>query len=410
MSNLKALITQYENKLPEIVFEWNDVESNAKGWVVINSLRGGAAGGGTRMRKGVTLHEVTSLAKTMEVKFTVSGPSIGGAKSGIDFDPSDPRKNEVLKRWFKVVSPLLKSYYGTGGDMNINEIQDVIPITESYGLWHPQEGIVEGHFKPSQSQKIAKIGQLRLGVPMVIANPDFSPDVNRKYTISDMITGYGVAESVIHYYKIWKGGNHQGKSVLIQGWGNVGAAAGFFLSKAGFKIKGIMDKGGHILSYEGFSNQEVTNLFLNRKGNALESDAKTQKNPEKFWNHGADVFLPCAGSRLVSKSNLNDLIKNGCELIASGANVPFNNSEILYGEVMEYADNNISVIPDFIANCGMARTFAYCMQNKNEISSVAIFNDVSKTIKNALQNVHSINEFSTQISEKALTMAIKKLI
>jgi glutamate dehydrogenase/leucine dehydrogenase len=134
MSNLKALITQYEHKLPEIVFEWNDFESNAKGWVVINSLRGGAAGGGTRMRKGVTLHEVTSLAKTMEVKFTISGPSIGGAKSGIDFDPSDPRKNEVLKRWFKVVSPLLKSYYGTGGDMNINEIHDVIPITESYGI------------------------------------------------------------------------------------------------------------------------------------------------------------------------------------------------------------------------------------------------------------------------------------
>jgi glutamate dehydrogenase/leucine dehydrogenase len=77
---------------------------------------------------------------------------------------------------------------------------------------------------------------------------------------------------------------------------------------------------------------------------------------------------------------------------------------------MEYEDNSISVIPDFIANCGMARTFAYCMQNKNEISSAAIFKDVSETIKNALQNVHSINGVSTQISEKALTMAIKKLI
>ena len=50
----------------------------------------------------------------MEVKFTVAGPPIGGAKSGINFDPKDPRKKGVLKRWY-AVTPLLKHYYGTGG-------------------------------------------------------------------------------------------------------------------------------------------------------------------------------------------------------------------------------------------------------------------------------------------------------
>ena len=80
---------------------------------MINSLRGGSAGGGTRMRKGLDKREVESLAKTMEVKFSVSGPPIGGAKSGINFDPSDPRKKGVLERWFAAVMPLLKSYYGT---------------------------------------------------------------------------------------------------------------------------------------------------------------------------------------------------------------------------------------------------------------------------------------------------------
>ena len=70
-------------------------------------MKGGAAGGGTRMRKGLDMNEVLSLAKTMEVKFTVSGPSIGGAKSGINFDPNDPRKRGVLERWYKAVTPLL---------------------------------------------------------------------------------------------------------------------------------------------------------------------------------------------------------------------------------------------------------------------------------------------------------------
>ena len=94
---MNELLQKFKAKRPAIVFEWNDPESDAEGWVVINSLRGGAAGGGTRMRKGCSKEEVISLAKTMEIKFTVSGPAIGGAKSGINFDPNDPRKQE--KYW-----------------------------------------------------------------------------------------------------------------------------------------------------------------------------------------------------------------------------------------------------------------------------------------------------------------------
>jgi glutamate dehydrogenase/leucine dehydrogenase len=44
------------------------------------------------MRKGLDMNEVLSLAKTMEVKFSVSGPAIGGAKSGINFDQNDQEK------------------------------------------------------------------------------------------------------------------------------------------------------------------------------------------------------------------------------------------------------------------------------------------------------------------------------
>ena len=69
---MKDLLKKFENKEPEIVFNWKDSETDAEGWTVINSLRGGAAGGGTRMRKGLDMNEVLSLAKTMEVKFSVS--------------------------------------------------------------------------------------------------------------------------------------------------------------------------------------------------------------------------------------------------------------------------------------------------------------------------------------------------
>jgi glutamate dehydrogenase/leucine dehydrogenase len=66
---MDQLLRSYKEKAPEIIFEWNDRLTSARGWVVINSLRNGAAGGGTRMRKGLTKEEVISLAKVMEIKF-----------------------------------------------------------------------------------------------------------------------------------------------------------------------------------------------------------------------------------------------------------------------------------------------------------------------------------------------------
>ena len=234
---MQELLDKYKNKAPEVVFEWSDSETDAKGWVVINSLRGGAAGGGTRMRKGLDKSEVVSLAKVMEIKFSVCGPAIGGAKSGISFDPNDPRKEDVLRRWYKAVMPLLKSYYGTGGDLNIDELKDVVPITEDLGLWHPQEGIVNGHLKPNEGQKIQIIGQLRHGVAKAVENLKYTPDPAKKYAVADLITGYGVAQSVVHYYDLYHNTDLRGKRVIIQGWGNVAAAAGYYLTQSGAVIE-----------------------------------------------------------------------------------------------------------------------------------------------------------------------------
>lgn len=408
---MKELLNLYENKAPEIVFNWKDPETEAEGWTVINSLRGGAAGGGTRMRQGLDMNEVLSLAKTMEVKFTVSGPAIGGAKSGINFDPKDPRKKGVLERWYKAVSPLLKSYYGTGGDLNVDEIHEVIPITENCGVWHPQEGVFSGHFQPTDADKINRIGQLRQGVIKVLENSEFSPDVSRKYTVADMITGYGVAEAVGHYYGIY-GGDVQEKKAIVQGFGNVGSAAAFYLAKMGVKIIGIIDRAGGLINEEGFSFEEIKELFLNKEGNTLSHPnlIPFEEMNKKVWNLKAEIFAPCAASRLVTKPQIEQLIDGGLEVISSGANVPFADKEIFFGPIMEYTDNKVSVIPDFIANCGMARVFAYFMERRVQMTDEAIFNDTSIIIKNAIQNTYDHNSSKTDISRTAFEIALKQLV
>jgi len=408
---MRDLLKKFEEKEPEIVFEWNDPQTEAKGWVVINSLRGGAAGGGTRMRTGLDRREVESLAKTMEVKFSVSGPPIGGAKSGINFDPSDPRKQGVLKRWYKAVIPLLKTYYGTGGDMNVDEIHEVIPITEEFGLWHPQEGVVNGHFEPRENEKIQQIGQLRFGVSKVVEDPNFSPQPSRKYVIADLITGYGVAQSILHYYKLTNSST-KGKRAVIQGWGNVGSAAAYYLSQEGVKIAGIIDREGGIIAPEGLSFDSVKDLFLNKEGNKLVSDKMVpfEEVNSQIWDLEAEIFLPCAGSRLISKDQVDRMISSGLEVISSGANVPFADSEIFFGPIMEYTDQKVSIIPDFIANCGMARVFAYCMDKDVEMSDEAIFNDTSEVILKAIKAIIEKHNSKTDMAANGFEIALSQLI
>ena len=409
---MKDLLKKFENKTPEIIFQWQDSQTDAKGWVVINSLRGGAAGGGTRMRIGLDQHEVISLAKTMEVKFTVSGPPIGGAKSGIDFDPNNPKKREVLKRWYAAVTPLLKHYYGTGGDLNIDEINEVIPITEDCGIWHPQEGVFNGHYQPRESQKINRIGQLRQGVIKTIESENYTPDVKRKFVVADMITGYGVSESVKHYYKIY-GGDLKNKRVIVQGWGNVGSAAAYYIAQDGAKIVGIIDRDGGLINEKGFSFEEIKKLFLSKNGNAINDKnmLSFKEINDRIWDLRSEIFLPCAASRLITEDQVKRMLKSGIEVIAPGANVPFADKEIFFGPISAYTDQNTSLIPDFISNCGMARVFAYLMGNDLEtIEDESIFKDTSETIKNALENVFEKNSNSKNISKTAFEIALKQLI
>lgn len=409
---MKDLLNKYENKRPEIVFEWKDSETEAEGWIVINSLRGGAAGGGTRMRKGLDRREVESLAKTMEVKFTVAGPPIGGAKSGINFDPADPRKRGVLERWFKAVLPILKTYYGTGGDMNVDEIHDVIAITKNYGLLHPQEGVVRGHFSRSAQDETAvaqKISNLQQGVTLKINNTKYVPAPH--YTVSDMITGFGVAESVRHYYSIW-GGEVKGKRAIIQGWGNVASSAAYYLGQMGAKVTGIVDRDGGIVSAEGLDFAAITKLFGNKDGNKLKADnmLSPEEISQKVWSAGAEIFIPAAASRLVTQAQVDTMIANGLEVIACGANVPFADKEIFFGPIGEYTDNKVSVVPDFISNCGMARVFAYLMSEQAVLDDDAIFSDVSQIIEKAMRETHQQHNSKTGIAQAAFSIALSKLV
>jgi glutamate dehydrogenase/leucine dehydrogenase len=204
----------------------------------------------------------------------------------------------------------------------------------------------------------------------------------------------------------------KGKRVIIQGWGNVAGAAAYYLAQAGAIIVGVIDKVGGVVNPEGYTFEEIKSLLEDRSSNFLEAEniLPFEEVNEKIWSVGAEIFVPAAASRLLSQNQLDTMIENGLEVISSGANVPFADKEIFFGPISRSADERVSVLPDFIANCGMARVFAYLMGDNIEMSDTSIFADTSKTIRKALEESHAINNNKTNISKTAFEIALKQLI
>jgi glutamate dehydrogenase/leucine dehydrogenase len=226
-----------------------------------------------------------------------------------------------------------------------------------------------------------------------------------------MITGYGVAEAVKHFYDIY-GGDVKGKRAVVQGFGNVGSAAAYYLAQMGAKVVGIIDRVGGLINETGFTSEEVKELFLNKDGNTLRAEnlIPFAEINERIWKLETEIFAPCAASRLISQQQIDQMIESGLEVISCGANVPFADKEIFFGPIMEHTDHKVSLIPDFISNCGMARVFAYFMERRVQMTDEAIFNDTSMTIRNAIQNTFNNNSSTTNISATAFEIALKQLV
>jgi glutamate dehydrogenase/leucine dehydrogenase len=383
--------SEYLRRPPLLTVAWADRETSARGWLVINSLRGGAAGGGTRMRLGLAPREVIYLAKTMELKFLFSGPPIGGAKSGIDFDPADPRRSGVLRRWFRAISPHLHACYGTGGDLNVDELLDVIPCCAEVGLSHPQEGVVRGHLRPRGEDVPGIFASLDRGIRAPVEGELGLRD--HPLPVADLITGYGLARAILRFYEE-QGRDPSGARVLIEGFGAVGGPCTLYLARAGMRVVGIADREKCIVVEHGLEAEEVEALLRAREDKCLPAaDPRCLRGAEaaRFHQVRADLFVSAAASGTLDQPRLDRLAAQGVSVIGCGANQPFAEAKLGATRVQRAADLRFSVIPDVVANCGMARAFSYLMQPAAGESPAELFHAVDSTISAALREIQQRN-------------------
>jgi glutamate dehydrogenase (NAD(P)+) len=343
------------------------------------------------MRVGLTRDEVVFLAKVMELKFSISGPPMGGAKSGIDFDPDDPRKRAVLRRWFRAIRPYLESCYSTAGDLNVDEVREVVPLCSEVGLHHPQQGLARGHFGLRDKELARRLAAVRDGLGQLVDGELGVPGLPLR--VADLVTGYSVAIAARRLLE------QQSRSltdvrVLLEGFGRVGGAAALYLSRWGARLVGIVDDRNALVSEEGLAEPAVADLLRRRTGNRL-PEANGQEAGqgaghgsgdarERFGTVPADLCVCAAASGTVTASVLDRLQAQGVESIICGANHPFDAAFPGDTALERDADAHFGVVADFIANCGTAHAFSVQIERDDPVAATEIFESIETTVYAAL--------------------------
>lgn len=394
--------------------EWHDAETGARGWLVMNSHRGGACGGGTRLRKGLTQEEVTYLAKGMELKFAYSGPQIGGAKSGIDFDPADPRKREVLRRWFRSIRPLLLQVYGTGGDVNVDEQREVLPLCQEMGLTHPQQGIVQGHLAARGASVEEVDASLRDGLSLTVEDPVLGL-AGAGLCVADLVTGYGAARAAARAlagHDARRPDCLDGVRVVVEGFGNVGAPAALYLSRMGARIVGLVDAESAVVARDGLDSAQVEDLVRRREIRDIPPHPLRVTGPgrEEAYSVPADLFVPAAISASLDATRLAQIADAGVRALVSGANQPIQESRLGETGNLQAADGEFSIVADVVGSMGMARAFHHLMADGPASGPEEIFAAVRDTVEDSVESVVSRNGgFRPGMAGQALALAMDRI-
>ncbi|NUO79858.1 Glu/Leu/Phe/Val dehydrogenase [candidate division KSB1 bacterium] len=362
-SSKSAIVKDRE---PLLVIEYHDERFDAKGYLVIDMLVNGVAGGGCRMKKGVTPEEMIKLAETMTRKFTLIEPHIGGAKCGIDFDPTRPEKLLVMQRFFEYIRSFLFNCYVTGADLNTNE-NEIIACTRAIGLPCPQYALAKSLGNAEQ-----RIRRFTEGINLAV-------DSRGHMLMNDAATGYGIRAAA---QRAVPGHDLRGCSVAIQGFGNVGGSLAKFLYESGAKVQAISDRFGTVYCEKGLDVELLLTLRDERTKAVFPALLRAEQRPAQYellsdtdaiYSCGDDLFFPVADSGIINENNYR---KIKARYIVCGANAPFAEVEL---EEKLFALGKV-VVPDFIANAGTAALYNTLMREEGPVSVASLRKSVEEQI------------------------------
>ncbi|HSR22647.1 MAG TPA: Glu/Leu/Phe/Val dehydrogenase dimerization domain-containing protein, partial [Candidatus Eisenbacteria bacterium] len=306
---------------------WTDPITGRQGFLVIDRLVRGLAGGGTRVRAGCGLEEVSRLAATMSLKNGALGIAAGGAKCGVDCDPRDPEALPLLTRFVRAMHPLWDSYVATGEDMGVQQ-STLNAIFTELGLGSSMRAALKasGDYDSALRRARAALSVTHEGMPLV-----------------DLVGGYGVAVAAAAALERL-GLDLRDARVVVQGFGSMGGSAARYLARRGARVIGLADFRGLVVNQDGL---DVERLLAARDDfgvidrSALGVDDR--ELPREEWVAlECDVLVPAAVADAINPANCERV---RARLVVEAANLP-----TAPPADARLLGRGVTVVPDFVAN------------------------------------------------------------
>ncbi|MEW5761463.1 MAG: Glu/Leu/Phe/Val dehydrogenase dimerization domain-containing protein [Candidatus Thermoplasmatota archaeon] len=337
----------------------NNESTGLKAFIVIDSLVWGISGGGLRTSPKVSMGEVRELARTMTYKWAAMGIPFGGAKAGIVAQPDAKNKLELLQSFARLAKPLMHHNFFTGPDMGTT--------SEEVEFIFREAGIDTISFV---RKKLRERG-IEISLPKNVSLTNLG---GRGF--EDFITGYGVFSCIEEACKFLRLKMNEQKAVL-QGFGTVGYSTAHYLSKQGVKIVGISDLAGTIYNEKGLDIEAIYKArdrfgTIDRKKLSFQYE---ELGREEILELDTDILIPAAVASAINSDNAS---KVKAKLVVEAANIP-----VTKEAEKSLHKRKILVIPDFIANAGLACGFGLIMTGKTSTNRDEVFNAVAKRIKHA---------------------------
>jgi glutamate dehydrogenase (NAD(P)+) len=339
--------------------------------------------GGLRYHPAVDIDEVRALATWMTWKSAIINIPFGGAKGGIQFDPSKYSFSElqrITRRFtFALGNNIGPEYDIPAPDVNTNA-QIMAWILDTYLSTQP----------PHERQRCSHVVT---GKPV-----EAGGSVGR-----DKATGQGVVFTIEQWAKA-KRFNLKKATYIVQGYGNVGSWASQLLKPHGAKLIAVEDVTGAIANDEGIDPDELT-AYVKQTG-GIKGYSKAQPiDHMTLFKTKADIFIPAA---LENQINAQTAPLLDVKVVAEGANGPtdLDGDEILYKK-------GIDVIPDILCNAGgvVVSYFEWLQNKRSEFWDLhEVDKKLHKLIVNGYERVRkAVREFKCDWRTCAYIIALRRL-
>ena len=307
---------------------YRDQHDGWEGFLVIDRLEDGCCAGGVRMTTNVDASEVARLARGMTLKSRAFGLRQGGAKVGIRYDPRSGGKQAALARFFEHIAPLCERMYGFGPDLNVSgtEVDDV---ARRVGLPSRLIALARSTGEPEQALERYH-GALEMPVG--------------PFRIGEARTGFGISAVLERAAKCLR---YAGPlRVAIQGFGAVGAPAGWFLAERGHAIVAVADARGLYVDRDGL---DIRRLLAARTERHEIDDTKVPASiyggdPGRILAVPCDVLVLAATPDVITEQNASTV---SARLVVEGGNIA-----VTERGAQALLERRIHVVPDFVASAG----------------------------------------------------------